>query len=77
MCEEAKRLFVGYLDTLEEYDRLHLRLLAAQRSNDPEAMEAYGGLLHEAKLKLEAVRVSFQDHQKLHNCAQAVHLENH
>lgn len=70
-------MFVEYLDALEEYDRLHLTLLAARRSKDPEAMEAYHGLLHEAELKLQAVRVSFQDHQKMHNCSEVTHLENH
>jgi hypothetical protein len=76
MCEEAKRLFVGYLDALEEYDRHHLMFLAAYRRSDPEGMKAYRELLHETKCKVQAARGNFQSHQKVHNCSELIHLEN-
>ena len=76
MCAEAKDLFVGYLDLLEEHDRLHLMFLAASRRNDPETTEAYRGLLGEARVKLHAVRGQFQDHQKAHNCFEVIHFED-
>jgi hypothetical protein len=76
MCEVAKHLLVGYLDALEEYDRLHLIFLAAYRRNDSEAMEAYRGLLREAKLRIQAARNAFQDHQKVHHCSDVIHLKN-
>jgi len=77
MCEEARALIIGYLDALEEYDRVHLMVLSARRPNNPEAMEGYRSLLEEAKFKLQAARQQFQDHQKAHNCSEAIRFENH
>jgi hypothetical protein len=76
MCEEAKRWIVGYMDALEEYDRLHLMFLAAYRRSDTEAMEGYRGVLQESKLKVQSARARFQDHQQAHNCSEVVHLED-
>jgi len=76
MCEEAKGLIIGYLDELEEYDRLHLMFLAAIRRDDPEAKGGYRDLLREAKLKLQSARGRFQDHQKAHRCCEAIKFED-
>jgi len=75
MCEQGKALITGYLDALEEYDRLHLMFLAAFRSDDREGIEGYRGMVREAKLKLQAARTRFQDHQKAHNCCETIHFE--
>jgi hypothetical protein len=76
MCEDAKALIIAYLDALEEYDRLHLMFLAAFRRDDPEAKEGYRVLLREAKLRLEAARGRFQDHQLAHHCCETIHFED-
>jgi hypothetical protein len=76
MCEAAKTLITGYLDALEEYDRLQLIFLAAYRRNDEETVEAHRSLLLEAKFKLQAARKRFKDHQVFHNCAQAINFGN-
>jgi len=75
VCEDAKYALLKYLDALEEYDRVHLMLLAACRANDAEAAEGYRVLVREAKLKLRAARERFQEHQKAHNCCDAIRLE--
>jgi hypothetical protein len=74
LCAEAKNLIVGYLDTVEECDRLHLMLLAARRGNDAAAAEGYRALLQEDKLKLQAARGRLRDHQKAH-CPGALRFE--
>jgi hypothetical protein len=76
MCEEARDLVTEYLDALEEYDRSHLMLLAAHRTGDPESIEAFRGLWYEAELKLKSARARFQEHQKVHNCSEVIHLED-
>ena len=76
MCGEARILITEYLDALEEYDRSHLMLLAAYRTEDSESIGAYRGLLCEAKLKLKSARARFQEHQKVHNCSEVIHLED-
>jgi hypothetical protein len=76
MCEEARILITKYLDAVEEDDRSHLMLLAAHRTEDSESIEAYRGLLNEAKLKLKSARARFQEHQKVHNCSEVIHLED-
>ena len=76
MCQEAKGLIIGYMDALEQYDRCHLMFLAAYRRNDSEAMAAYSGLLHEAKVEVQAARGRFQDHQEVHKCSEVIHLED-
>ena len=76
MCEKAKVLIVGYLDALEEYDRIHLMFLSAYRRNNPEAIEGYRSLLQETNVKLQAARKRFQNHQASHNCSEVIHLEN-
>ncbi len=76
MCEEGKALITGYLDALEAYDRRHLMFLAAFRSDDPEGIEGTRGLVHEARLKIQAARGRFQDHQKAHNCCRIIQLED-
>ena len=75
ICEEARALIIGYLDGLEEYDRVHLMFLSAYRRGNPEAMEAYRCLLQEAKSKLKAARKRFQDHQKGHDCLAVIRFE--
>ncbi len=77
MCEEAKALIIGYLDALEEYDRLHIMFLAARRTNDPEAVEGYRDLLQAAKLKLQTARGRLKDHQEIHNCCISIRLEDY
>ena len=76
MCEEARALIIGYLDGLEEYDRVHLMFLSAYRRGNPEAMEAYRSLLQDAKSKLKAARRQFQDHQKRHDCFAVIRFES-
>lgn len=76
MCEEAKGLINAYLDVLEEYDRVHLMLLAAYRRNDPEALGVYRSLLDEAKFKLHAAAARFREHQQTHNCSEVIRLED-
>jgi hypothetical protein len=48
MCEETKGLIIECLDAQEQYDRIHLMLLAAYRRNDTEALEDYRSLLQKA-----------------------------
>jgi hypothetical protein len=72
MCETAKGLIIEYLDALEEYDRLHLMFLAAYRRNDEESLEGHRSLLMAAKLKLQAARTLFKEHQKNHTCSEAI-----
>jgi hypothetical protein len=74
MCEEARALILGYLDSLEEYDRLQLIFLAAYRRNDNETLEGHRSLLHEAKVTLRAARERFKEHQKSHNCSHAINF---
>ena len=75
MCEEAKRLMTGYMDTLEEYDRLHLMFLGASRAKDEAAMDAYRDLLRATSLRTSTARAKFQDHQKTHGCAEAIRMD--
>jgi len=72
MCETAKALIIEYLDALEEYDRLHLVLLAAYRRNDEESLEGQRSLLVAAKFELQAARTRFKEHQKTHKCSEAI-----
>jgi hypothetical protein len=51
-------------------------LLAAYRTEDSESIGAYRGLMGEAKLKLKSARARFQEHQKVHNCSEVIHLED-
>jgi len=76
MCEEAKALIIGYLDALEEFDRIHLMFLSAYRRNHPEAMAGYGGLLREAECKMQSARKRFQDHQNAHKCSEIIRFDN-
>jgi hypothetical protein len=76
MCEEARSLIIGYLDSLEEYDRVHLMLLAAFRREDSEAIQSYRGLLQEVKSKVDIARERFLNHQTAHSCSQAIHFDS-
>jgi len=75
MCAEAKALIVGYLDALEEYDRIHVMYISAFRRSTPEAVEGYGSLLEEAKVKVHFARKQFQDHQNTHNCSEVIRFD--
>jgi len=75
MCEEARHALIGYLDALEEYDRLHVMLLAAYRAKDAEVIDGYRLLVREAKVKLGAAREQFQTHQRTHRCCEVIRLE--
>jgi hypothetical protein len=77
MCEEAKALIIGYLDRLEDYDRIHLMFISACRRNNPEAIEGYRSLLQEAKCTLQSARKRYQDHQNSHNCSETIHFEDY
>jgi hypothetical protein len=75
MCAEAKALIIGYLDALEEYDRIHVMYISAYRRSTPEAVEGYGSLLEDAKFKMHSARKQFQDHQNTHNCSEVIRFD--
>ena len=75
MCDQGKTLFTRYLDALEEYDRRHLMLVAAFRTGDPDGIEGFRSLVREAKQTFQAARGRFQDHQYVHDCCEAIHIE--
>jgi hypothetical protein len=75
MCAEAKSLIIGYLDALEEYDRIHVMYISACRRNDSEAVEGYGSLLEDAKFKMHSARKQFQEHQNTHNCSEVIRFD--
>jgi hypothetical protein len=72
MCELAKTLLLSYLDVLEEYDRIHLILIGAVKTEDREGVKAYRTLLEETRGKLVAARDRFTAHQHAHGCAGAI-----
>jgi hypothetical protein len=76
MCAEAKSLIAAFLDVIEESDRLDLMSIAASRRDDPGATEGYRGLSREARLTLQVARGRLQEHQKAHNCFEAVHFDD-
>jgi hypothetical protein len=76
MCDEAKALLLSYLDTLEEYDRVHLMLLAHYRRDEIEAADGYRHMLYEVQFKLNAARDQFQRHQQSHGCCEAMRFED-
>ncbi len=75
MCEEARSLMAGYLDALEDYDRLHLIFLAAYRRGDAQAVDNCRQLLQDGKQQLESVRAQFREHGKSHGCTEAIRFD--
>jgi len=75
MCEEAKGLVTEYMDALEKYERIRIMFLEACRTN-PESTEAYRGMLQSACSLVESSRAKFQEHQRVHDCSEVIHLED-
>jgi hypothetical protein len=76
MCEKAKALLLGYLDALEEFDRVRRMVLASSRHNDREAADGYRLVLSDGRTKLSVARCHYQQHQVSHACSDAMNFEN-
>lgn len=71
MCDHARYLITEYLDAVEEYDRIHLMLVAAARNNDNELALGHRGLLESARQKIVSAKEEFRTHRKTHLCTDA------
>ena len=74
MCEEAKDLLLGYLDALEECDRVHRMVVASTRRDDRQAADGYRLILSDGQMKLSVARGNYRRHQVFHACSEAVNF---
>lgn len=74
MCEEAKDLLLGYLDALEECDRIHRMVSASARRDDRQAADGYLAVLSDGRVKLSVARGNYRRHQVFHACSEALNF---
>lgn len=76
MCDLARYLITEYLDAVEEYDRIHLMVVAALRKEDRELVKGHQSLLESARQKVISAREHFRSHRQTHLCTEAFHFRD-